>query len=102
MLDVYSLLFIICLMFIPPPALLQKNKQASDWLGVWVCLMFIYDCVGVRRPRRYDFTTFFACYSQRRSGARAGVARARSSLRRTSASGKNEYEKRSRDREIAK
>ena len=31
--------FSVCLMFIPPPALLQKNKQASDWLGVWVCLM---------------------------------------------------------------
>ena len=24
----------ICSMFIPPPALSQKNKQASDWIGV--------------------------------------------------------------------
>ena len=56
MLDVYKL-FIICLMFIPPPALLQKSKQAPDRLGVWVCLVFIYDCVGVRRSQRCDFTT---------------------------------------------
>ena len=24
----------ICLLFIPPLALLQKNRQASDWVGV--------------------------------------------------------------------
>ena len=90
------------LMFIPPPALLQKNKQAPDWLGVWVRLMFIYDCVGVRRSQIYEFTTFLACYSQRRGGAIAGVAQARPSLPRTTASRKNEREKRSRDREIAK
>ena len=24
----------ICLVFIPSPALLQKNKQASEWAGV--------------------------------------------------------------------
>ena len=78
------------------------KKTASNWLGVWVCLMFICDCVGVRRSRRYDFTTFLACYSQRRGGARAGVARARSSLPKTTASRKNERGKRSRDREIAK
>ena len=52
--------FSICLIFIPSPALLQKNKQAADWLGVWVCLMLIYNCVGVRKSRRYDLTTFLA------------------------------------------
>ena len=72
-----------------PPALLQKNKQASDWAGVEVCLMFIYDCVCVRRSRRYDFTTFPACYSQRHGGARAGVAQARPSQPRITAIRKN-------------
>ena len=89
-------------MFIPPPALSQKNIQASDWLGVWERSNFICDCVDVRRSRRYDFTTFLARCSQRRGGARAGVARARPSLPRATASRKNEREKRSRDREIAK
>ena len=56
----------------------------------------------VRRSRRYDFTTFLARGSQRRGGARTGVARARPSLPRTTASRKNEREKRSRDREIPK
>ena len=87
-------------MFIPPPALLQK-KTASDWLGVFVCLI-ICDCVGVRRSRRYDCTTFLACYSQRSGGTRAGVERARPSVPKTTASRKIECEKRSRDREIAK
>ena len=90
------------LMFIPPPALSQKNKQASDWLGVWECSSFICDCVDVRRSRRCDLATFLARCSQRRGGARAGVARARPSLPRATASRKNEREERPRDREIAK
>ena len=46
--------------------------------------------------------TFLAGCSQRRGGARAGVARARTSLPRATASRKNEREERSRNREIAK
>ena len=47
-------------------------------------------------------TTFLARYSQRRGGARAGVARARPSLPRATASRKFERGKRSRDREISR
>ena len=66
------------------------------------------DWVGVRRRLvqktnigRGD-TTFLARYNQRRGGARAGVAQARRSLPRATASRKYEREKRSRDREIRK
>ena len=62
---------------------------------------FICDCVDERRSRRCDLTTFLARCSQRRSGARASVARARPSLRRATASLKNERKERSRDREIS-
>ena len=69
--------FPILLNVYPTAGTVAKNKQASDWQGV---------------------TTFFARCSQRRGGARAGVARVRLSLPRTTASRKNEREKRSRDR----
>ena len=83
------------LMFIPPPALSQKNKQASDWLGVRRRLVQKTN-IGC------GDTTFLARYSHHRGGARASVVRARPSLPRATASRKNEQKERSRDRENAK
>ena len=91
---VVSVLSHIEKMFIPPPALSQKNKQASDWLGVLRRLV----------PKTFigcGDTTFLARYSHRRGGARASIARARPSLPRATASRKNKRKERSRDRENA-